>query len=490
MIRNYFRTVVKLDFRRFRNWTGHDPGEWEWPARQGVVLALISLVLVTQVLAAPTYPLKKSANGRYLVDQNNTPFLIIGDTAWSLIVNISEADAAVYFAKRQVAGFNVVMMDLICGTYTAGRSDSSTYDKITPFTSTIAGKSTYDLNTPRETYFTHVDRILKLAAAYGFTVFLDPLDTGSYYRSEGTPTMQDNGPIKCRAYGNYLGKRYKSFPNIVWQHGNDYDYPILTADGDQYTTAIALGIKDYDTKHIHTIELGAPSGSLNDPNWASIVSLDAAYTWSPTYAEVLTEYNRSSFLPVFVVEDHYEDEKVGWPPQDQNSDLGTPLVNRRQDYWTMTCGATGKLYGNHSIWTFSKGWIDHLNTQCISELGYMKALFAPRRWYDLMPDNAHTVVTSGYGTYAATGKVSENDYATAARTPDGSLVVVYLPTLRSITVDMRKLRGTVTARWYDPTNGIFSTASGSPFANSGSRNFTPPHKNSAGDGDWVLVLEV
>jgi hypothetical protein len=48
----------------------------------------------------------------------------------------------------------------------------------------------------------------------------------------------------------------------------------------------------------------------------------------------------------------------------------------------------------------------------------------------------------------------------------------------------------VTARWYDPTNGIFSTISGSPFANSGSRNFTPPRKNSAGDGDWVLVLEV
>jgi len=29
---------------------------------------------------------------------------------------------------------------------------------------------------------------------------------------------------------------------------------------------------------------------------------------------------------------------------------------------------------------------------------------------------------------------------------------------------------------------------GSPFSNAGSHVFTPPGVNSAGDGDWVLVL--
>ena len=172
---------------------------------------------------------------------------------------------------------------------------------------------------------------------------------------------------------------------------------------------------------------------------------------------------------MFVVEDHYEDENIGWPPNAHNGDLGTPLVNRRQDYWTMLSGATGKHYGNHNIWRLmdgckgepgwkirlrwlliyffgfdlgNPGWKRHLNTQCVAELAYMKALFEPRRWYDLVPDQTHVVVTAGYGTYSATGKVSENDYATAARTPDGSLVIVYLPTVRSITVDMSKLKGT------------------------------------------------
>ena len=47
----------------------------------------------------------------------------------------------------------------------------------------------------------------------------------------------------------------------------------------------------------------------------------------------------------------------------------------------------------------------------------------------------------------------------------------------------------MTARWYDPSNGTFTAIAGSPFANTGSRNFTPAGNNHAGDGDWVLVLE-
>ena len=60
------------------------------------------------VRTAVAYPLKASANGRYLVDQNNLPFLIVGDSPQSLIGNLSEADAAIYFADRQLRGFNAL----------------------------------------------------------------------------------------------------------------------------------------------------------------------------------------------------------------------------------------------------------------------------------------------------------------------------------------------------------------------------------------------
>ena len=38
------------------------------------------------------YPLKASPNQRYLVDQNNVPFLILGDSPQSMMVNLSTGD--------------------------------------------------------------------------------------------------------------------------------------------------------------------------------------------------------------------------------------------------------------------------------------------------------------------------------------------------------------------------------------------------------------
>jgi hypothetical protein len=89
----------------------------------------------------------------------------------------------------------------------------------------------------------------------------------------------------------------------------------------------------------------------------------------------------------------------------------------------------------------------------------------------------------------AIGSITTSTCAAAARTSNGSLVMAYLPTIRTITVDMSKLASMATARWYDPTNGQYADIDDSQFANMGSKEFTPPGHNSSGDGDWVLVLE-
>ena len=67
--------------------------------------------------------------------------------------------------------------------------------------------------------------------------------------------------------------------------------------------------------------------------------------------------------------------------------------------------------------------------------------------------------------------------------------MVYMPTIRTITVEMSMLSGPTAARWYDPTTGKYIDVNGSPFTNAGSGQFTPPGNNQDGDGDWVLVLE-
>jgi hypothetical protein len=62
-----------------------------------------------------------------------------------------------------------------------------------------------------------VDAILRLANQYGIVVFLDPIETGGWLS-----VLQSKGPAKAFAYGQYLGKRYGEFRNIVWMSGNDF----------------------------------------------------------------------------------------------------------------------------------------------------------------------------------------------------------------------------------------------------------------------------
>jgi hypothetical protein len=437
-----------------------------------LLLAAMNCLLLPRPAFAQAYPLKKSANGRYLVDQRNVPYLIAGDAPQGLMVYLSEAEAELYFANRQAHGFNTLWIDLICNDYAGVRKDGTTYDGIQPFL------TPGDLSTPNEAYFAHCDRIIRLAGKHGLQVLLDPIETGLWLG-----VIRANGAAKCRAYGQYLGKRYRNFANILWLNGNDFQ-SWRDAGDDAVVTAVAEGIRDADTRHLHTVELDyLVSSSLDDARWAPIIGLNAAYTYYPTYAQVLKDYNRANFAPVFLVEATYEFEHDC-----------TPAILRRQEYWTILSGATGQMYGNGYIWPFKAGWKEHLDTPGAVQMAYVKALFEPRAWYNLVPDQSHTLVTAGYGTFdgAATDAnrfLMKSDYVTAARTPDGRLALAYLPSLRAVTVDMTKLRGRPRARWYDPSRGVYASIAGAPFPNSGTRVFTPPGKNGDGDEDWVLVLE-
>ena len=201
---------------------------------------------------------------------------------------------------------------------------------------------------------------------------------------------------------------------------------------------------------------------------------------------MLYSYNQKPIAPTYLLEAHYELEDVGTP-----KDYGTPLILRKQEYWTMLSGGAGQIYGNAYLWTMRDGWQSHLDTPGADQIKYWKDFFLSIPWQDLVPDEDHSVLTAGTGSFGnLETRVSESDYATAAKTPDGSTVVVYVPTARTMTIDMAKLRGPAKARWFDPSNGTYQDVSGKPVANSGSHQFTTPGKNHDNDGDWVLLLQV
>ena len=420
----------------------------------------------------PAYPLKKSANGRYLVDSKGAPFLLAGDAPQALMVKLTEADAGLYFSNRVAHGFNAVWINLLCRPGTGGRKDGATYDGILPFTTTD------DLSAPNEAYFARCDRMMGLAQVHGLLVILDPAETIDHLK-----ILVANGPEKCRAFGRYLGQRYRGFANVVWMSGNDFQ-GWRDPKNDEAALALAKGIRETDPDHLQTVELNYEvSGSLDDAKWEPVISISCAYTYYPTYAQVLKEYNRPNFLPVIMIESDYEFEQ-----------RATPAVLRREEYWSILAGATGQVYGSGPIWPFADQWKGALDSTGAVQMAWVKALFEPRAWFDLVPDQRHKLVVSGYGTFDGASHegnhyVMTSDYVTAGRTPDGRLAIVFMPSLRPLKLDLSQLCGPVTARWYDPSRGTFSPIAGSPFPNSGRPYFIPPGNNAAGDGDWLLVLE-
>lgn len=461
---------------------------------------LIALILLGPVVAAaqvsaslsnsssvgaPVYPVKVGTNGRYLVDQNNTPFLIAGDSPQGLMGRLSEAEADSYFSDRQAHGFNAVgWIDVaFAGRDFPSNRDGFTVDGIRPFTGFVSwwrsDYTHYDLTKPNEAYFARLDHIVNLAAKHGILVFINPIET-----IEWLSTLHNNGLKAAYAYGQYLGNRYKNFPNVAWLNGNDFN-SWRTPNDDALVQAVAKGIKSVDPGHLQTVELNTPtSSSLDDPTWIPIISINGTYTYSPTYIQMLHSYNQTPIEPTYLVEAHYDLENVGDP-----SDYGTPSVLRRQEYWALLSGGTGQFYGNAYTWTFKPGWQSNLDTVGVAQFRIWRDFFGSLPWQDLVPDQSHSVVTGGLGSYGnLKTHVSESDFCTASKTPNGSFVVAYLPTLRKITVNMASLKAPANAKWFDPTNGTYIDVSRQSFPNSGTRDFTPPGRNHDGDGDWILLL--
>ena len=451
-----------------------------------LLIACGPLLPVAHSETHPVYPLKVSANKRYLVDQNNKPFLIVADSPQGLIYRLTEKQAEDYFADRKAHGFNSMgWIDVLC----AGRdypqnTMAATPDGIRPFRGFVAGGTdwrNYDLSKPNEAYFVRLDNIVSLAAKQGLFIFLDPIETAGWLT-----TLRNNGLTAAYNYGQFLGQRYKKWANVGWLNGNDFAGWQKDSD-DALVRAVSKGIRSVSPSQIQTVEFNPPTGSsLDDPTWAPLININGSYIYGPTYVQMWHSYKQKPVMPTFLMEAHYELENVGQPP-----DFGTPPVLRREEYWTMLSGGKGQFYGNKYTWSFVPGWEKNLDTPGVSEIAIWEKFFASLPWQDLVPDLDHPIITAGGGTAGTTKEpaVSKSDYTTAAKTPDGSVVVAYMPSARTITVNMASLKGPAKASWFDPTSGAYTEMPGHPFANNGSMQFTPPGKNHGGESDWVLLLD-
>ena len=319
---------------------------------------------------------------------------------------------------------------------------------------------------------------LALAAENGITVFLYPIDGWTIGRSFSPGTIE-----QCLTYGTMVAERFRDLPNIVWMSGGDYfpeaDEPALGSDVDHCIDAMMRGIRTAGDSRPFSIQLGYPKSiSTDNPYWAERVSWNFVYSYLPTYRAVLSAYARTPVVPAIFGEGNYEGEN-NYP----DTPATTAKTLRQQMLWALTSGAAGAFYGSDD-WEFHDGWEARLDTKAVTQLHRLHDVFGQLPWWSLVPDTTSTLVTAGRGiavTDDAPVDVLDNDYVTAARSPDGRLAVIYLPGAHTITVDRTALAAGSQAVWVDPANGANRTV---PMADT----FTTPGPNADGDNDWLLLI--
>jgi uncharacterized protein DUF4038/collagenase-like protein with putative collagen-binding domain len=409
--------------------------------------------------ATPAYPLKRGANPRYLVDQNGRPFLIQGDSPWSMMVQLTKEETEQYLINRHRKGFNSIIVNLI-EHLAADNPPFNAYGE-PPFT------TPGDFSTPNPAYFAHVDWVLKKAAQYRIQVFLFPSYLGG--GNEGWyQEMLANGVTKCKNYGRFLGQRYKDFDNIVWLNGGDYNPP-----NKDVVSAIAEGILEVDSNHLHTAHCAAETSALEYYPGESWLHINNTYSYSPVLIKSRADYARVPAAPFFLAESGYEG--YGLSAQDL----------RRQAYWSLFSGSCGTFFGNFPLWEFFPGWQQAMDDAGSYGMANQKRLMDSRSWWTFVPDPNNTIVVAGFGDPDSSDP--SQYYVTAARAADGSSLWAYIPTARTVTVDMSKISGSIVQTWwYNPRTGAASAIG--QFANVGLRDFTAPATEGATQ-DWVLVAD-
>jgi hypothetical protein len=437
------------------------------PVSKAVLLRHTLLLLLAVLLASaqePAFPLKASSNGRYLVDQRNQPFFYQADSPWMLARNLTLSEAEEYMDARKAQGFTAFQIHAIS-------------KEIRPATNR-AGHDPFDpidhMGKPVEAYWAHLEKVVEAAAKRNLLVGI----SASWIQWGGRDREGWRYQISAKNagdYGRFLARRFHRFNNVLWILGGDANPIEVTAAIDEMGKAIHA-VAPHQLITVHNKPEFASSTFFDAVGWLDV---NFAYSYRETYISVLGEFDRiGKVRPIILGESGYENDNL-----DRRG--GSPLRMRRQAYEAILSGAFGgHSYGHLDMWQVNQKWREALQAKAANQLKHTRAFFTAKPWYRLVPDQDNSLIVAGRGYF------NEDDYVTGAVSDDRSFAVVYIPESREIYVDLARLGGPVTARWFDPTTGLYMPAAGAPVPSGAIRAFRPPNKNADWDSDFLLLLEV
>lgn len=431
------------------------------------ICLLTSLLLPGSVTGANVmrFPLRIAPDGLHLEDQAGKPFLITGDSAWSMIADLSAEEAQSYIADRKARGFNALLISLI--EHEFARNAPNNIDGVAPFL------EPGNFTKPNDRYFAAAERMLDIALEADMLVLLAP----AYLGANGGPQgwygeVAAAGPEALRAYGRYVGKRFARYPNIIWVQGGDYDPPDR-----RLVEALAMGIEAGNPGALQTVHGDRDSATnvyWKDAGW---LKLDTVYTYGDVVAAVLARHRSGPRRPFFLIESRYENEHG----------VGASEI-RRIAYGALLSGASGQVYGNNPVWHFGgpglydapAGWKQALASEGARSIGHLAAFFERFDWWKLQPAD-RTFILRATGRPTAT--------AISALADDGSFAVIYVYDAASVEIDAGGFAvPDPVVEWYDPSTGALSQSGPLDKSAGVHRLQAPATQNAAGSSDWLLLI--
>jgi len=411
------------------------------------------------------FPLHAVTGQRYLSDAEGRPVLLQGDAAWSLIAATRRDDVDRYLDDRRARGFNAVIVNLVEHKF-AVNAPANAYG-IAPFR--IPG----DFSTPDDAYFEYADWVIGSAERRQIAVFLAPGYLGYGGGDEGWyRELAASSPEKLRAYGAYVGERFRTHHNIVWVFGGDYNPP-----NRMVVTQLAAGVAATAPFGLGTAHCAPESAASDVWKGEPWLTLNTAYTYRPV-AAVAESLLHSSRLPLVLIESRYEGEPGG-----------SAQRARVQAYQALLTGTGGQFFGMSPLWHFNGPgnfpsplrWEQGLASEGSVSMTQLGRIMRSRRWWLLEPDTGGSLLHKGIGM--------GYQRATAAIARDGSFALLYLPSPRRVTLRLSKLMGpTIEARWFEPGTGAMSSTV--EFAKSPNAVIDLPARsvNAHGADDRLLLL--
>lgn len=457
------------------------------------------MLITIQVNAQVLFPLSISSDKRYLVDQHQKPFPILGRTAW-FIISQSEKGIREFIDNTISHGFNAIEMSVIThwpmGNHAPfngegqipflKRLNGEDWNGLLTYDTALKGRDMPDLQTPNQAYWNYVDKLLEYCEGKEIAVLLFPAYVGYVGQEQGwMKELVANGDEKVEAYGKWIATRYKDRKNIIWMLLGDMG----KFNGEQKNAEQALinGLKSIKGSSIqYTAESHSGENAADNIHFGKEMTLNGVYTWSldiPVPFLARKGYSHQPTMPAFLLEEPYDEEG----PDGNNYNPNATQPVRRFQWWGWLNTIGGYVAGNGYVWQFVDPiWQQHLNTQGALDMKRLNSFIQSIEWWKLIPSGLgnmkHLVLDAGDDTSTM--------YVGSAAASDGTLLIAYLPPDRSgsFHVDMTALNKKAYGYWFDPTNGSYLEINGSPLSNRKVYEFIPPGKNAQNEMDWVLLL--